>query len=279
MKSTTRWLIGGVALLCVLGGRFLYQYRVETEERVGQNTQAVTTEGEFSHQLFDQVLQKYVSSQGRVDYAGLKSNPGTLEPYLDLLAVNVPDDEATFQTGLAFWINAYNALTIKGILDRYPITSVRKVKPFSGFFSRIKFEVGRRSYTLDDIEHGIIRYEFGDPRAHFVLICGSIGCPIMENRAFLPETLEERLDIATANFINNPDKVRLDRENGILYLSQIFEWYAEDFEETHDSVIDFITEYLPEGDATFLKQETVQIQYLHYDWGLNAQPEVESEQK
>ena len=279
MKSTTRWLIGGATVLCVLGARFLYQYRVETEERVGKEIQDATTEGEFSHQLFDQVLQKYLNSQGRVNYAGLKSDSGMLESYLDLLAVNAPSDKATFQTGLAFWINAYNALTIKGVLDHYPITSVRKVKPFGGFFSRIKFQVGGRSYTLDDIEHGIIRHEFGDPRVHFVLICASLGCPIMENRAFFPDTLEERLDIAAANFINNPEKVRLDRENGVLYLSQIFEWYAEDFEDTHDSVIDFIAEYLPEDEATFLKRGTVQIQYLHYDWRLNAQSEAESNQK
>jgi hypothetical protein len=279
MKSTTRWLIGGVTVLCVLGARFLYQFRVETEERVGKEIQAATIQGEFSHELFDQVLQKYVNSQGRVNYAGLKNNPGTLESYLDLLAVNAPSDRATFQTGLAFWINAYNALTIKGVLDHYPTTSVRKIKLFGGFFSRIKFQVGGRSYTLDNIEHDIIRSEFGDPRIHFALVCASLGCPILENRSFVPETLEERLDNATANFINNPEKVRLDRENRVLYLSQIFEWYAEDFEDTHDSVINFISEYLPEVDAAFLKGKEVQIQYVQYDWSLNAQAGVESKQK
>jgi hypothetical protein len=279
MKSTTRWLIGGVTVLCVLGARFLYQFRVETEERVGKEIQAATIQGEFSHELFDQVLQEYVNSQGRVNYAGLKNNPGTLESYLDLLAVNAPSDKATFQTGLAFWINAYNALTIKGVLDHYPTTSVRKIKLFGGFFSRIKFQVGGRSYTLDNIEHDIIRSEFGDPRIHFALVCASLGCPILENRSFVPETLEERLDNATANFINNPEKVRLDRENRVLYLSQIFEWYAEDFEDTHDSVINFISEYLPEVDAAFLKGKEVQIQYVQYDWSLNAQAGVESKQK
>jgi hypothetical protein len=279
MKSTTRWLIGGVTVLCVLGARFLYQFRVETEERVGKEIQAATIQGEFSHELFDQVLQEYVNSQGRVNYAGLKNNPRTLESYLDLLAVNAPSDKATFQTGLAFWINAYNALTIKGVLDHYPTTSVRKIKLFGGFFSRIKFQVGGRSYTLDNIEHDIIRSEFGDPRIHFALVCASLGCPILENRSFVPETLEERLDNATANFINNPEKVRLDRENRVLYLSQIFEWYAEDFEDTHDSVINFISEYLPEVDAAFLKGKEVQIQYVQYDWSLNAQAGVESKQK
>ena len=277
MKSTTRWLIGGVTVLCVLGTWFLYSHRVEGEVRGGKEIQVTTADDEFSHELFDQVLQKYVDSQGRVNYAGLKNDLGTLESYLDLLAVNAPSDRATFQTGLAFWINAYNALTIKGVLDHYPTTSVRKIKLFGGFFSRIKFQVGGRSYTLDNIEHDIIRSEFGDPRIHFALVCASLGCPILENRVFGPETLEERLDNATANFINNPEKVRLDRESGVLHLSQIFEWYAEDFEDTHHSVINFVSEYLPEADTAFLARAEVQIQYLQYDWRLNAQPGVEEQ--
>ena len=277
MKSTIRWLIGGITVLCVLGTWFLYPHRVEGEAQGGKEIQVTTADDEFSHELFDQVLQKYVDSQGRVNYAGLKSDPGTLESYLNLLAVNAPSDKATFQTGLAFWINAYNALTIKGVLDHYPTTSVRKIKLFGGFFSSIKFQVGGRSYTLDNIEHDIIRYEFGDPRIHFALVCASLGCPILENRAFVPETLEERLDNVAANFINNPEKVRLDRENGVLYLSQIFEWYAEDFEDTHNGVIDFIAEYLPETDAAFLKREKVQLQYLQYDWSLNAQSRAEKQ--
>lgn len=279
MKSMIRRLIGGIAVLCGFGMWLLYPHQVESQEQDGKEVQAPTTGAEFSHELFDQVLQKYVDSQGRVNYAGLKSNPGTLESYLDLLAVNAPSDKATFQTGLAFWINAYNALTIKGVLDHYPVTSVRKIKLFNGFFSRIKFQVGGRSYTLDNIEHDIIRYEFGDPRIHFALVCASLGCPILENRVFVAETLEERLDKATANFINNPEKVRLNRENRVLYLSQIFEWYTEDFEDTHDNVINFVAEYLPEADATFLKAQEIQIQYLQYDWRLNAQSEVETRQK
>ena len=276
MKSTTRWLIGGVIVL-FLGTWFLYPYQVESKEQDSKEIQATTVDDEFSHELFDQVLQEHVDSQGRVNYAGLKNAPGTLESYLDLLAVNAPSDKATFQTGLAFWINAYNALTIKGVVDNYPTTSVRKIKLFGGFFSRIKFQVGGRSYTLDNIEHDIIRYEYGDPRIHFALVCASLGCPILEKRAFVPETLEERLDNATAKFINNPEKVRLDRENRVLYLSRIFEWYAEDFEDTHDSVINFIAEYFPETDAAFLKKEKVQLQYLEYDWSLNAQSGVEEQ--
>ena len=102
MKSTTRWLIGGVTILSVLGTWFLYPHRAESEDRGRKENPATKSDSEFSHELFDQVLQKYVNSQGRVDYAGLKSNPGTFESYLNLLAVNAPSDNATFQARTRF---------------------------------------------------------------------------------------------------------------------------------------------------------------------------------
>ena len=271
-----RWLVGGILLLSVLGARFLYQYRVESGERVGKEARVTVPTGVFSHEQYDQVLQKYVDSQGRVDYSALKSDSQNLYSYLDLLAVASPDDLPTLQDKLVFWINAYNALTIKGVLDHYPTKSVRKVKPIGGFFRRIKFQVGRQTYTLYDIEHEVIRSNFGEPRIHFALVCASAGCPILENRAFLPDTLQEQLDNGAAKFINNPEKVRLDRKNRVLYLSKIFEWYAEDFEQTHDSVIDFVAEYLPEEDVAFLKRKDVSVQYLKYDWSLNDQAHKQS---
>ena len=271
MKSAARWLVVVIAILCVLGGGFLYRYRVEEESRVGAEIQTIVTAETFSHTLFDQVLQAYVDEQGRVDYAALKQNPQQLEAYLDAIAVISPNELPTGRAALASWINAYNALTIKGVLDHYPTTSVRKIKPYLSFFSRIKFRVGNQDYTLNDIEHGIIRGEFAEPRIHFALVCASGGCPILQNRAYLPETLDEQLENATSGFINNPEKVRLDRENRVLYLSKIFEWYTVDFEQTHDSLLDFVMAYRPETDAVFLKNEDVHVQYLPYDWELNDQ--------
>ncbi|MCZ6681043.1 MAG: DUF547 domain-containing protein [Candidatus Poribacteria bacterium] len=272
--KTTRWLVGALGILGVLGAGFLYflyKYRVENEERVGKAIQPAVAADAFSHELFNQVLQKYVDAQGRVNYAALKSDSQALESYLDLLAAASLDNLHAYNDQLAFWIDAYNALTIKGVLDHYPTTSVRQIKPLGGFFRRINFQVGGQSYTLNDIEHGIIRSEFAEPRIHFALVCASAGCPILENRAFFPDTLDEQLEKSSANFINNSEKVRLDRENRVLYLSKIFEWYAEDFEDTHDSVLDFIAEYLSDEDAAFIKQQDITIQYLAYDWRLNDQ--------
>ena len=270
-----RWLIAGLAILGLFSGWFLYRYRVESDKRVGKATPPSITVDKFDHDRFDRVLQTYVNSRGQVNYTALKNNPQELETYLDTLAVMSPEDLPS-QDQLAFWINAYNALTIKGIIDHYPTTSVRKIKPLRGFFYRLKFKVGGKSYTLNEIEHDIIRSEFVESRIHFVLVCASGGCPVLENRAFFPDTLEERLENATFNFISNPEKVRLDRVNRVLYLSKIFNWYEEDFEGTHDGIIDFITNYLSETDAEFLKQEEVTIQYLDYDWTLNDQAQTKS---
>ena len=261
-----RILIICLLFLSVLGILFLYHFRVEVDVRTQQPANGVS----FSHDLFNQVLQEHVDKKGRVDYTKLKANPEKLERYLDLLAVAKPKD-LSYNAQLAFWVNAYNALVIKGVIDHYPTTSVRKVKLFRGFFYRLKFQVAGKTYTPNQIEHGIIRTEFVDPRVHFVLVCASTSCPPIENSAFAAETIEERLETATFNFVQNPEQVRIDRVKRRVYLSKIFKWYDNDFTEGYDGVVDFLTDYLPPEDADFLLAENVKFHYLDYDWTLNDQ--------
>lgn len=258
-----RILIICLILLSILSVIFQYHYRVEADSR--ENTQPSKTP--FSHDLFNQVLQEHVED-GRVDYAKLKANPETFEKYLDQLATAKPT-EMSNNAQMAFWINAYNALVIKGVIDHYPIKSVKKVKLFNGFFSRLKFQAAGETYSLDNIEHDIIRKEFVDPRIHFALICASIGCPLIENTVFVPETIEERLDAVTLKFVTNPEKVRLDRDKRRVYLSKIFKWYKKDFTEGYEGVADFLSDYLPEADVEFVLAKDVKFHYLHYDWNLN----------
>ena len=261
-----RILIVILCLLSVLSVWFLYRFRVETDSRSPQSVVGDT----FSHDLFDQVLQTYVDEAGQVNYGALKANPETFETYLDrLAAANL--ESLSYNAQLAFWVNAYNALVIKGVIDRYPITSVRKVKPFNGFFSRLKFQVAGKTYTLNQIEHDIIRKEFVDPRTHFVLVCASGGCPPLWNRAFSEETIEERLETATFNFILDTKYVRIDRDQRAVYRSKIFKWYDEDFHEGYDGVTDFLADYLPFEDAEFLASPDVRFHDLDYDWTLNDQ--------
>ena len=254
-------------LLALGGGLFLYHFRVEVDAR----TQQPAEDTVFSHDLFDEVLQEHVDENGRVNYTKLKANPEKFEAYLDLLAVTKPTEEWSYNAQLAFWINAYNAVVIKGVIDRYPITSVKKVKWFNGFFSRLKFQVAGQAYTPDHIEHGVIREEFVDPRVHFALVCASSSCPPIGTSAFSAETIEENLETLTFNFIQNPQQVRVDRAKRRVYLSKIFKWYADDFKEGYEGVADFLADYLPPEDADFLESEDVEFQYLNYDWTLNDQ--------
>ena len=261
-----RILIICLLLLSVCSVLFLYHFRVEADSR----SQQPMDNASFSHELFDQVLQEHVDEKGWVNYTKLKANPEKFEAYLDLLAFANPT-ELSYNERLTFWINAYNALVIKGVINHYPITSVRKVKLFNGFFSRLKFHVAGKMYTLNEIEHGIIRTEFVDPRVHFVLVCASRSCPPLWTRAYSADTIEARLETATFNFIRNPEQVRIDRAKRHVYVSKIFKWYKDDFKEGYAGVADFLFDYLSPEDAEYLESTDVKIRYLDYDWTLNDQ--------
>jgi hypothetical protein len=142
-----------------------------------------------------------------------------------------------------------------------------------------------KNITLNQIEHEILRKEFDDPRIHAVLVCAALGCPQLENKAFVPQNLEWRLDQSNVNFINNPDKVKLDTSNNILYLSSIFDWYHEDFKQSEVSedslkkydkkyrgILEFVLKYLPADKAAYIKKKSPEIQFYDYDWTLNEQP-------
>ena len=260
-----------VFILCLLvlalgSVLFLYHFRVEVDVRTQQPAEGTV----FSHDLFDQVLQEHVDENGRVNYTKLKANPEKLEAYLDLLAAATPT-KWSYNEQLTFWINAYNAIVIKGVIDHYPTASVRRVKLFRGFFYRLKFQVAGKTYTPNQIEHGILREEFPDPRVHFAIVCASFSCPPLGKRAFSAETIEARLETLTFNFIQNPEQVRIDRAKHIVHLSKIFKWYADDFKEGYDGVADFLADYLPPEDAEYLSSRDIQFRYLDYDWTLNDQ--------
>jgi len=249
----------------------------------------------FDHSLADSVLQRFVTD-GLVDYRGLLEERGFLEGYLDLLE---QIDEHDFQKWSAdeqkaLWINAYNLITIEGILRNYPIK-------YSGLMARIRFpessirqigdfwdtvfiEVMGRQITLDHIEHEILRKQFKDPRIHFVLICAAMGCPWLESRAFPPEDLDARLEEAAGNFIGDHSKVHVDAEESTLYLSSIFKWYREDFARTEQAdrlfqkygkkergVLAYVTDHLPLSQRQFIIENQPRIEYLDYDWSLNEQ--------
>jgi len=238
----------------------------------------------FSHRQFDQVLQQHVDSQGRVSYALLKKDRNGLDTYIDSLAAtsphNHPDRFPRRQHQLAYWINAYNAFVLRGVIDAYPVSSVMDIKRFNGFFRRLKFIAGGEELTLDRIENEIIRPTFEDPRIHFAVNCGAVSCPELENRAFSGEDLDRRLETSLRRFARSPKHVLLDSTAGKLYLSKILEWYGGDFiawfpQELRPTgrppqLIDYLLPYLPPASSAYLaRHPETDLTFFAYDWALN----------
>lgn len=224
---------------------------------------AFAEETYFDHSLYGEVLSKLLNN-GKVDYVALKNNPHPLDNYLRGVAKLDPQalNSMPGKEKIAFYINVYNALTLKVITAHYPVKSIKDIP---GVWDKIKFKVAGRELTLNQIEHEILRKEFQEPRIHFALVCASGGCPELAREPFSGESLDGQIEREARKFINDKTKVRLDRSNRTLYISSIFKWFAEDFGD----IIKFISKYLPEDDAEFIVETKTKIKYLNYDWSLN----------
>lgn len=220
-----------------------------------------------SHELWTELLQKHVSSNGQVDYPGFKDDSILLEQYLDTLRANHPDPETwTRNERLAYWINAYNAFTIELIIKHYPIASIKDIKrwniPFLNTPWTIKFiEIGGEKYDLDAIEHKILRKEFDEPRIHFAIVCASISCPQLRTEAYTADSIDTQLDEQAHQFINDPARNELDAQNP--KLSSIFNWFKGDFTEGQ-TLVRYINKY-----AETPVNEDADVDYKDYNWSLN----------
>lgn len=213
--------------------------------------------GAPSHRQWDDLLRRYVGATGKVDYAGFQKDKAALQQYLDLLAANPVADNWSRQEKMAYWINAYNAFTVKLIVDNYPVNSIRdldKGNPWD--VARIR--LGTRTYSLNGIENDILRPQFQDARIHFAINCAARSCPPLLNRAFTAERLDQQLDQQARQFINNAafNQLSANKAN----VSKIFEWYAKDF----GNLVDFLNRY---ADTKLPKDAA--ISYVEYDWALN----------
>jgi hypothetical protein len=231
-----------------------------------------TEDGEGFHRLFSSVLKTHVR-EGLVDYAGIEGDP-RFDEYLALLAQTNPDTLGTAAEQLAFWINAYNAYTIKLILDRMPVESIRDISlGLPILFGPWSIEIanaGGEIYTLNAVEHDIIRERFADPRIHFALVCAAIGCPSLRAEAYEGSRLDEQLEDETRRFITDPAKNRFEVLHRRVRLSEIFSWYSSDFEEQAGSVTEFIAGYVTPDAAAMLRSGEFDLEYLPYDWSLNS---------
>jgi hypothetical protein len=220
----------------------------------------------IDHSLFGELLKKYVKD-GMVNYAGIKTEEAILKQYLAILE-NVNPESLSRNEQFAFYINAYNAWTIKLILTKYPdIKSIRELGflnagPWKKKVVRLKGE----TVSLDYIEHDILRPRFKDARVHFAINCAAKSCPPLRSEPYLADILDQQLDHATRSFLNNPKSYRLDGKD--FFVSRIFKWFSEDFNE------DALGFYLQYAAGDFKKKlgsqsEKVNVKYLDYDWSLN----------
>jgi len=217
--------------------------------------------------IYAALLSKYVSGSS-VDYSGLKTEEGSLDAYLDILAGADPE-ALPEKDRLAYYINAYNAWTLKLILDNYPVASIKDIGPFWSSPWKIEFaRIGDKKVSLDYIENEALRPQFKDPRIHFAINCASKSCPPLRNEPYVGGRIDAQLDDAAGRFINDGKSNYLKEKT--LYLSKVFDWYSEDF-GGEDGALAFIRKYA-QGDLALrlATSEKPEIAYLDYDWSLNG---------
>jgi hypothetical protein len=226
------------------------------------------------HAQFTEVLARFVDAEGDVDYRALKAQADSvLAPYLQQLAASRPaalDRDAR----LALWINAYNAYTLKLIVDHYPVKSIRDIEgPPDGDtpFQRPVGPVADTVRTLDEIEHEIIRVRFDAPRIHFALVCAAKSCPRLRREAYTGPRLDAQLDEQARRFLHSARKNRIPSGEGHIALSRILKWYGSDFGPTTADVQRALAPYFEGSVRDSLAQGAYEVRFLPYDWTLNDQ--------
>jgi Protein of unknown function, DUF547 len=224
-------------------------------------------ESDVLHSPFSEILMANVIN-GKVNYAGIKNDPRFTE-YLDALKQARPDIYSTKEEKLAFWINAYNALAIKGILDGLSPSS------FFGrisYFKTTEYEVAGRSINLYDLEREVI-IPFNEPRIHFAIVCASFSCPNLRSEAYLAATLDQQLEDNALDFINDASKNEFDAGEKKARLSKIFDWFEKDFKKHSGSVQKYVARFVKDPSHNqALLQEAYRVKHLKYNWSLNGTP-------
>lgn len=229
----------------------------------------------FDFSGWDSLLKKYVAPKtidgvplNAVDYKNLAKDPEYKKLVNELEATSLSNLK-TPKDKLVFWINTYNVMAAKMVLDHYPVKSIKDAGSFfTGVWKKEVGTVAGKIRTLDEIEHKILR-KMGEPRIHVAIVCASVSCPDLRPEAYTAENIDRQLDEQVASFLANSQKgLRLDEGKKKLYLSSIFDWFEEDF-EAKGGVVNFLAPYAPESIREKMKSKSLKIKYLDYNWGLN----------
>lgn len=211
----------------------------------------------FNHQGLDSLLQRYVSAAGKVNYKGLKTQKAALDAYCQLLSDNPVQDQWSREEKMAYWINAYNAFTLKLMADNYPTNSILNFDNGKTWDVR-RIRLGDKKYSLNNLENDILRPVFKDPRIHFAINCAARSCPPLWNHAYTADNVEVTLETRTRAFINNSQFNTLSSTRA--QVSKIFDWYGADF----GNLRVFLNRY-----ATTQLEEGAVVRFNEYDWGVN----------
>jgi len=220
-----------------------------------------------SDEIYSALLSKYVSSDGNVNYPGFIKEKKRFQTYLDYLSNNKPNSKEPKNVRLAYWINAYNAFTIKLIIDNYPMESITKLHPYyyipgyNTVWHKEFFQIGEEDFNLDRIEHDILRKEFNEPRIHFTINCASKSCPVLRNEIYSASKINDQLQDQTRRFLSDSTKNKISKNK--LELSEIFNWFPDDFNINGELAL-FIDRYT---EISILSG--AEITFLPYDWSLN----------
>ncbi len=239
--------------------------QVELQETYRQDSSSVS----FDHSALDNLLRQHVDEDGWVDYQAIRSDVTALDSYLQQIA-EAPFEELGRDEKLALLINAYNAATLKLIVESMPLESIMEI-PAAERWEAERWEVAGHTWSLNQIEHEQIRPHFAEPRIHFALVCAAVGCPPLRNEAYTSDRVEEQLD-AQARYVHDHETwFAFDPSADRVSLTKLYSWYGNDFEQVAGSVLEYAARYSEPLNQTLGAGATPQIEWLSYDWALNSQ--------
>lgn len=221
-----------------------------------------------SHEIWNELTKKNVATNGDVNYKAFIQDSLKLNKYLAILSAGAPNPKTwKKEDQIAYWINAYNAFTVQLIIRNYPLKSIKEIGgklPFINSSWDIKFiTLGGEKMDLNNIEHGILRKDFVEPRIHFAVNCASVSCPKLRNEAYTGEKLNAQLEDQAKAFINDPSKNKIG-DGQQVQLSKLFTWFEGDFKKTSENIPAFLSKY-----SKVKVAEKADIDYLDYNWNLN----------
>ena len=231
-----------------------------TVKKVNDTSYNDKIENKLDHSAWDDLLKANVERDGLVDYKDFKEDSDKLNDYINYLSKQVPNNEWSIEELLAYYINVYNANTIKLIVDNYPVKSIKDVDATISPFLKNFIVIGDKEFSLADIEKGILQ-KMNEPRIHFAINCASFSCPKLMRDAYTAENVDELMNQAATEFINSEkNTISSDKAE----LSEIFKWYKSDFLQHSETIIDYINQY----SETKINPGAT-INYIEYNWDLN----------